>query len=436
MNSTVSTPLPPLMVTSVAPEIVKLCDSPRLECRIGSSSVTVIVPAAPGATFIRSLFRSRELSAPLMTTVGDEMVTGSRPAYMIVRPSTISVPECGSVGFDTTLAPDTCTVSKPPGPPSMTPETPAPGSTTKVSLLPAAPARFSKPAKEMPATEPEPSPEIVQVESAAGPWSVSEPAPPFSATGTGRAPADTSKESSPAPPVTVRLVTAATGRLDATPSTVTTSASAVTAIETVCEASDSETFHAAGGEGPLPGVAAGSGGGVVTPVESVPSEPAGAGVVVEPPEAPVWPLLVPAPPPEPEPVPATGDEPFCDCDAGSPEVAPTDGEVPETCGGVEAAPVTPFVSIVVVVSGVFTWRDGDDGSGTETVVSVGSSWGAGPESMAAPEPAEIVPEPPELIVCCDEPSEPGAAGGSCGVVPSELPWALCSERDGAAGACC
>ena len=187
-------------------------------------------------------------------------------------------------------------------------------------MLPAAPARFSKPAKEMPATEPEPWPEIVQVESAAGPWSVSVPAPPSSATGTGRAPAETSKESSPAPPVTVRLVTAATGRLDATPSTVTTRASAVTAMETVCEASDSETFHAAGGEGPLPGVAAGSGGGVVTPVGSEPSEPAGADDVVESPEAPAWPSLVPAPPPEPEPVPATGDEPFCDCDAGSPDV--------------------------------------------------------------------------------------------------------------------
>ena len=97
--------------------------------------------------------------------------------------------------------------------------------------------------------------------------------------------------------------------------------------------------------------------------------------------------------------------------------------------------MTPFVSMVVVVSGVFTWSDGDDGSGTETVVSVGSSCGAGPESIAAPEPVEIVPEPPELIVCCDESPEPGAAGGSCGVVPSESPWALCSERDGAAGAC-
>ena len=198
-------------------------------------------------------------------------------------------------------------------------------------------------------------------------------------------------------------------------------------METVCEASERATFHAAGGEGPLPGVAAGSGGGVLTPVGSEPSVPAGAEAVVESPEAPDWPFAVPAPPPDPEPVPATGDEPVCDCDAGSPDVVPADGEVPETCGGVEAAPVTPFVSMVVVVSGVLTWSDGDDGSGTETIVSAGSSCGAGPESIAVPVPvAEIEPEPPELIV---------AAGGSCGVVPSESSWALCSDRDGTAGAC-
>ena len=157
---------------------------------------------------------------------------------------------------------------------------------------------------------------------------MSVPAPPFSVTGTGRAPAEMSKESSPAPPVTVRLVTAATGRLDATPSTVTTSASPAAAMETVCEASDRETFHAAGGEGPLPGVAAGSGGGVVAPSGSEPSEPAGADDDVESPEVPAWPSLVPAPPPEPDAVPATGDEPSCDCDAGSPETSPADGEVP------------------------------------------------------------------------------------------------------------
>ena len=112
------------------------------------------------------------------------------------------------------------------------------------------------------------------------------PAPPSSATGTGKAPADTSNESSPAPPATLRLVTEETGRLDAMPSTVTTRSSAATATETVCEASERATFHAAGGEGPLPGVAAGSGGGGVTPVGSVLSEPLGAPVVPESPDVP------------------------------------------------------------------------------------------------------------------------------------------------------
>ena len=127
------------------------------------------------------------------------------------------------------------------------------------------------------------------------------------------------------------------------------------------------------------------------------------------------------PPPEPEPVPATGDEPFCDCDAGSPDASPADGEVPDDLrrrrGGAGDAARADGGRLF----GVFTWRDGDDGSGTETVDSAGSSCGAGPEPIAVPEPVEIVPEPPELIVCCDESSEPGAAGGSCGVVPSESP---------------
>jgi hypothetical protein len=43
----------------------------------------------------------------------------------------------------------------------------------KVSLLLAAPARFSKPAKLVPATAPAPAPVIDQLESAPGPWSVS-----------------------------------------------------------------------------------------------------------------------------------------------------------------------------------------------------------------------------------------------------------------------
>ena len=92
---------------------------------------------------------------------------------------------------------------------------------------------------------------------------------------------------------------------------------------------------------------------------------------------------------------------------------------------------------VVVAVGVVTCNTGDAGAdGACIVMSSCGAGGAVLEMDEEPEPEEIVPEPPELIVCCDEASEPVAAGGSCGVVPSESPWALCSERDGAAGACC
>ena len=84
--------------------------------------------------------------------------------------------------------------------------------------------------------------------------------------------------------------------------------------------------------------------------------------------------------------------------------------------------------------GVFTWSDGEDGSGAVMVVSVGPSCGAGPESIVASEPVEIVPEPPELIVCCEEWAEPGAGrilrGRAVGVALGAL-----RERDGTAGAC-
>ena len=137
---------------------------------------------------------------------------------------------------------------------------------------------------------------------------------------------------------------------------------------------------------------------------------------------------MPVPPPEPEPVPATGAGPFCDCDAGSPDGSDGVAEVPDVCGGVAAGSDTPLVSIVVV-PGVFTWSDGEVGSGTVTVVSVGPSCGAGPEPIVGSEPVEIVSGSPELIVCVD-----GVAGGSCGVVPSSVAsWTLCSPRAGTAG---
>ena len=81
---------------------------------------------------------------------------------------------------------------------------------------------------------------------------------------------------------------------------------------------------------------------------------------------------MPEPTPEPEPVPATGAGPFCDCDAGSPDGSDGVAEVPDVCGAVAAGSDTPLVSIVVV-PGVFTSSDGEVGSGTVMVVSVGPS---------------------------------------------------------------
>jgi hypothetical protein len=52
-----------------------------------------------------------------------------------------------------------------------------------VSLLSAAPVRFSKPANESAPRLPPPEPVIVQTVSAVGPWSVSVPAPASKATG-------------------------------------------------------------------------------------------------------------------------------------------------------------------------------------------------------------------------------------------------------------
>ena len=48
-----------------------------------------------------------------------------------------------------------------------------PGATTNVSLLSAAPTRFSKPLKPRPPTTPAPEPVTFQMLSAPGPWRVS-----------------------------------------------------------------------------------------------------------------------------------------------------------------------------------------------------------------------------------------------------------------------
>jgi len=68
------------------------------------------------------------------------------------------------------------------------------------------------------------------------------------------------KESLPAPLVIERLVTCASGRLVVTPSTVTETSVVSATTEIVCADASREIVHVAGdgGEGPLPGTAAGS----------------------------------------------------------------------------------------------------------------------------------------------------------------------------------
>ena len=120
----------------------------------------------------------------------------------------------------------------------------------KASLLFAAPVRFSKLLNVTPPTEPEPMPATVQVESAAGPLSVSVPPPPSNETGM---PAEASEESIeklslPSPPAIDSPVTLASGLLVVVPSTVTSRFEPSTDAETVWGApSASVTAHAAGG---------------------------------------------------------------------------------------------------------------------------------------------------------------------------------------------
>src|SRR3989442_777641 len=94
------------------------------------------------------------------------------------------VPDCGPVMVDVT-GPSAAisTVSNPPAPPSAVPPSDPPGAKTNVSLLSAAPARFSKPAKVTVPSVPLPDPLTCQVLSAAGPLSVSVPSPPSRLTG-------------------------------------------------------------------------------------------------------------------------------------------------------------------------------------------------------------------------------------------------------------
>ena len=87
---------------------------------------------------------------------------------------------------------------------------------------------------------------------------VSAPPPPASVTGIEKVP-EIEKESFLEPPVTVRLDTRESATCVAAPSTVTTMFSPESVTEMTCAASlETVTAHATGGEGPLPGTAAGS----------------------------------------------------------------------------------------------------------------------------------------------------------------------------------
>ena len=180
MNRTVSVPRPPLIVSEWVPEIVKLWASARSTLSVGSRSRIWIVPEAPGPTLIRSLSAVSVLppgSAPLNTTSMAVISIGSRPAYWIVLPSTVIEPECAPLGFDTTLVPETARESKPPAPPSTVPLIEPVDWTTKLSLLSAAPVRFSTEVKATPATLPAFGPVTSQTTSLIGPTSVSFPRP-------------------------------------------------------------------------------------------------------------------------------------------------------------------------------------------------------------------------------------------------------------------
>src|SRR5437588_719728 len=145
------------------------------------------------------------------------------------------------------------------------------------------------------------------VEFAAGPLSVSVPAPPANVIEMPAEPSDESivNESLPLPPVTVKAETDEICCDCDVPSIVTEICVPVTAAEIVCdEPSDAVTFHAAGGARPLAVHVAGSGAvAVATDVPAVAPSDCVAGVVPvvvaaphEPEDVPPAPVLLPSAP--------------------------------------------------------------------------------------------------------------------------------------------
>ena len=131
------------------------------------------------------------------------------------------------------------------------------------SLLPAAPTRCSKPANATPPTLPLPAPSIVQLESVAGPLSVSLPAPPSTVNEMPAVASDESisNESLPSPPATVTRVTVESAVDCAVPSIVTTTLEPDTDTPIVCAAPELALIvsGAGGGARPLPVFVTGSG---------------------------------------------------------------------------------------------------------------------------------------------------------------------------------
>src|SRR5262249_3134672 len=219
--------------------------------------------------------------------------------------------------------PETTSVSKPPGPPSIPPLIEPPGSNTNWSRLSAAPTSCSKPANASAPTVPEPAPVTVHVLSPTGPSSLSfvppaescvtpvkvteasappamlpvppsqlheEPGPettvieplppPLKLIGSASAPPERSIVSAP-PPAIASESTVPSTRLLEPDASVTTRSEPETA--TVVGRPSVLTSQGAGGEGPLPGTAAGSGGGRLTPVGAEVLAPALDKVVAVPP---------------------------------------------------------------------------------------------------------------------------------------------------------
>ena len=240
---------------------------------------------------------------------------------------------------------------------------------------------------------------------------MSVPPPPsrLIATESPTADASIAKLSLPLPPDTERLVTEASGRVCAAPSTVTTRFVPSEATKTVCAASESDSVHAAaGGESPLLVFAFGSG--------AEPLVPAGADVAPSDCVAGVVPATVPVDPPLP--VPGAPVAPVVPAASGpSPGVADVVVEPPVCVGPVTAAVVgaggalTPPVDVPTVAV---------------TVVVVGS--GGADKEAPAPAPTTAVSGGAVLV-----PDETGAAGGAttAGSVAlgGGVSFAVASRRD-------